>query len=84
MAKPHPVLTDPGCHTAEPVETHFFCGFLPQSREGGRSLVCCSFVCSTACLGPATGMAYCAELCETQALGSLGSYPALTEPPEFV
>lgn len=40
--------------------------------------------CSPACLGAAAGTAYCAAPCEAQALGSPGSYPALTGPAEFV
>lgn len=48
------------------------------------SLVHCSFVCSPAYLDAATVMAYWAELCENQAPRSLGSYPAPTEPAEFV
>lgn len=60
--------------------------WIPPSEQGRweHSLVCCSFVCLPAYLGAATDMAYCAELCESQALGSLGSYLTLTEPAEFV
>lgn len=46
MAKLHPVLTDPGCHTTEPVGTHFSCGFPPQSREGGSVVWCDAHLCA--------------------------------------
>lgn len=86
MAKLHPVLTDPGCHTAEPVGTHFFCGFPPQSREGGSVVWCIVHLCARRPAWvqpqawPIVLNSVKPKLWEVQGV----SYPAPTEPAESV